>query len=65
MVVLSFLTRGLLLIGEPAPEALSALLGESASDYFPTQAGMRLVWGDVIDAGVVVPVVIPSKYLAK
>ena len=59
-MVLSFLTRGLL-IGESAPEALSALLAESASDYFPPQAGVSLVRSDVVDAGVVVPVVIPVE----
>ena len=60
-MVSSFLTRGLLLIGESAPEALSSLLAESASNYFSPQAGVSLVRGDVVDAGVVVPVVIPVK----
>ena len=58
-MVLSFRTKGLLLIGEPAAAALSALLSESASDYFSTQAGVGLVRSDVVDAGVVVLVVIP------
>ena len=45
------------LIGGSAPEALSELLAETAGDYFPAEAGVRLVRGDVIDAGVVVLVV--------
>src|ERR1019366_339536 len=51
----------LTLIGSPAPEALSALLAEAAGDYFFAEAGVRLVRGDVVDAGVVVLVVVPVK----
>ena len=55
----------LTLIGGPAPEALSALLAETAGDYFSAEAGMRLLRGDVIDAGVVVLVVVPVKVLLE
>ena len=57
----SLLTRGLLLIGGSAPEALSALFSEAAFDYFPAEAGVRLLRGDVVNAGVVVLVIIPVK----
>jgi len=60
-VVLSLLTICLTLIGGPAPEALSVLLAETAGDYFLAKAGVRLVRGDVVDAGVVVLVVVPVK----
>ncbi len=59
-MVSSFLTRGFL-IGEPAPEALSSLLAETAGDYFPAESSMSLERGDVVDAGVVVLAVIPVK----
>ena len=55
----------LTLIGGPAPEALSELLAETAGDYFPAEAGVRLVRGDVVDAGVVVLVIVPVKVLIK
>src|ERR1017187_8062364 len=45
----------------PAAVALSALLAETAGDYLSAEAGVRLVRGDVVDAGVVVMVVIPVK----
>jgi len=60
-VVWSSLRIGLTLIGGPAPEALSALLAETAADYFSAEAGVRLVRSDVVDAGVVKLVVIPVK----
>ncbi len=63
-MVSSFLTRGFL-IGEPAPEALSSLLAETAGDYFPAESSMSLERGDVVDAGVVVLVVIPAKISFK
>jgi hypothetical protein len=62
-VVLSLLTIGLTLIGGSAPEALSELLAETAGDYFFAKAGVRLVRGDVVDAGVVVLVVVCSYAL--
>ena len=60
-MVLSLLRIDLTLIGSPAPEALGALVAETAGDYFPAEAGVRLVRGDVVDAGVVVLVVVPVK----
>ena len=65
-MVWSWLGMDLLLIGGSAPEALSALLSEAALDYFCAEAGVRLVRGYVVDAGVVVLVVLyQSKYLSK
>ena len=58
---MSLLTVGLTLIGGSAQEALSELLAETAGDYFFAKAGVRLVRGDVVDAGVVVLVVVPVK----
>ena len=57
------LRMGLTLIGGPAPEALSELLAETAGDYFFAKAGVGLVRGDIVDAGVVVLVVVPVKVL--
>ena len=64
-MVSSFLTRGLVLIGEPALKVLCALLGETANDYFSAEAGMHLVRGDVVDAGVVVLAVITVKVFCE
>ena len=58
-MVAGFLTRGFL-IGESTPEALSALLAEAVGDDRSAEAGVRLVRGDVVDAGVVVLVVIAT-----
>src|ERR1035438_9298373 len=55
----------LALIGGPAPEALSELLAETAGDYFFAEAGVRLLRGDVVDAGVVVLVIVPVKVLIE
>jgi len=51
-----------MLIGGAAPEALSVLLAEAAGDDCSAEAGVRLVRGDVVDAGVVMLVVIPYEY---
>jgi hypothetical protein len=61
-MVWSLLRIDLTLIGGPAPEALSELLAETAGDYFCAKAGVRLVRGDVVDAGVVVLVVVPVRF---
>ena len=63
-MVSRFLTRGFL-IGEPAPEALSALLAETAGDDGCAEAGMSLDRRDVIDARVVVLAVIPVKVFCE
>ena len=55
------LTRGWLLVGDSAPEALSVVLPEAACDDVCALAKVRLLRGDVVDAGVVVLVVIPVK----
>ena len=60
-MVWSLLTRGWLLIGGSAPEALSVVLSEAAFDDVSALAEVSLLRGDVVDAGVVVLRVIPVK----
>ena len=51
----------LLLIFRSASAALSKLLLPSLIDYFLPQALVSLIWGDVVDARMVVLGVVPSK----